>query len=349
VLKVALRIALLLMPTLTPGVAAGADGQFEPTGIGFFDHIEPSFLLFGDVYWIPEHHLEDWRDQSGWWSRRIYATLDFKDFGLGEKTVMRLRLELNQSDDFDEVSYKAKFKDWYLEFDAGGHAIQVGHSSTVTFDLIEKVWGYRWFERTPLDVQGVPSRQTGIAARGMLTGDGRWRYRALAGFGDDLGSDSDDTGKIQAAVSYVPSEQWLFDFYLDYLDSDAGVDCAYSMQAFAAWTGADQRAGLQWFLRRAESSDTLVHLASAYYVRDYRNVSLVGRVDRLFVPSFKGNGISYIPFDPTARATYLLAGVDFPVHPNVNLMPNVKTIIYDDQGDRPDNDLIVGLTLNVEL
>ncbi len=326
-----------------------AEAEEDKTGIGLFDHIEPSFLLFGDFYWIADHHLPDWEGQTGWWTRRIYATLDFRDFGLGEKTQVRLRLELNQNDDFDNTAYDAKLKDAYIRFEAGGQTITVGRSSTVTFDLIESLWGYRWFEKTPLDVQGVPSRQDGISMSGRLTSDGRWRYRAIAGFGSDVGISDDDTGKVQVALTYQPSPQWLFDLYADAIAPEDDRHSAYSGQFFAAWTGEAHRAGLQWFYREGRVSEDPIHLVSAYYVRDYSRWSIVGRVDRLFEPSVKGDDIAYVPFDPTARATYVLAGIDFPVHPNINLMPNLKTILYDHEGDRPGNDLYVALTLNIEI
>jgi len=75
--------------------------------------------------------------------------------------------------------------------------------------------------------------------------------------------------------------------------------------------------------------------------------SLVGRVDRLLEPSPKGDGIAYLPMDSSARATMVFAGVEFRLHPQLALTPNVVVATYDrnDQGLRPQTDVYLRLTL----
>ena len=60
----------------------------------------------------------------------------------------------------------------------------------------------------------------------------------------------------------------------------------------------------------------------------------------------KRNDIAYLPFDPTTAATLLIAALEFRVHRNVSLMPNVEMILYDDPetGDTAKNDFFVRLT-----
>lgn len=112
-------------------LAWSADDEGGQATSGLLEHIKPSFLLFGDLYSIPSHHLEDFDGESGWWTRRIYATLDFEKFGLGD-TVARLRLEANQSDEPGNTDYESTLKDAYLEFRPSRHEITVGRSSTTT-------------------------------------------------------------------------------------------------------------------------------------------------------------------------------------------------------------------------
>ena len=75
--------------------------------------------------------------------------------------------------------------------------------------------------------------------------------------------------------------------------------------------------------------------------------SLIGRVDRLFEPSPRGNDISYIPFDPSAPATLFIGGAEFEISPHVTMTPNVLYTRYDvdDAGVRPQDDPQLRLTL----
>ena len=78
--------------------------------------------------------------------------------------------------------------------------------------------------------------------------------------------------------------------------------------------------------------------------------SLVGRVDRLLEPSPRGDGISYLPMDPSARATMMFAGLEFEVAPHFRLTPNVVCTRYDrnEQGVRPEPDVHLRLTLFID-
>lgn len=63
-------------------------------------------------------------------------------------------------------------------------------------------------------------------------------------------------------------------------------------------------------------------------------------------PSPKGNNISYIPFDPSAKATFFLGGVEFPLTPHLRMTPNTIVTTYDrnDEGVRPRTDFHLRLT-----
>jgi hypothetical protein len=319
------------------------------------DNFRVTALLFGDAFSIQGHHLEDFDGESGWWTRRIYVTTDFANFGLGD-TVIRLRLEVNQLDDFS-TDYKSTLKDAYVQFNPGNHAIWLGRAPTLTFSAVEAHWGYRWFEKTPMDIQGTPSRMDGVRAKGPLTPNGPFYYRAVLGQGSDLGFETDKVNKGQVAFSYLREDRKYFaDVYLDYLDEseDENEDSAWSYQLHGGWNGKSNYAGLQYFQRDWDNHPAeKLRVASAYYVHAFGrpNWDIIGRIDYLLDPSVKGNGIDYIPFDPTARATALFAGIDVKLHKNVDIMPNVKYITYDtnDAGIRPDDDIYLNLTLSLKV
>ena len=80
-------------------------------------------------------------------------------------------------------------------------------------------------------------------------------------------------------------------------------------------------------------------------------MSVIGRVDRILEPSPKGDNISYIPFDPSARATMFLAGLEYRFNEKFRLTPNLILTIYDrnDEGERPNDDLHLRLTFFLDL
>lgn len=312
-----------------------------------------SALLFGDAFHIPSHHLEEFDGESAWWTRRIYFTADFLNLGFGN-AVIRVRLEANQKDDFT-TDFTSRVKDAYIQFRPGAHRIWLGRVPTLTFGSVEAHWAYRWFERTPMDMQGTPSRFDGFRAAGPLTSGGPFYYRVGAGQSNDLGFATDQVRKGQLAFTWMPEDGDFFaDVYFDYLDEseDENEDTARSFQLFGGWNGQTNYAGLMYFQRNWKNNPTeRFRVASFYWVHNFNrwHLSFVGRLDHLLDPSVRGNGIDYIPFDPTATANAVLAGFDIDLHKNLRLLPNVKYVTYgtNDQGIRPDDDVYLTLTLLV--
>jgi hypothetical protein len=68
-------------------------------------------------------------------------------------------------------------------------------------------------------------------------------------------------------------------------------------------------------------------------------------------PSPKGNNISYLPFDPSARATFFIGGVEIPVSHKLIITPNTIVITYDrnDHAIRPKMDFHLRITVFIDL
>jgi hypothetical protein len=319
------------------------------------DNFRVSALLFGDVFSIGGHHLGEFDGESGWWTRRVYLTTDFANFGFGD-AVVRLRLEVNELDDFSTTDYRSTLKDAYVQFRAGEHRFWIGRAPTITFGAVEAHWAYRWFEKSPMDLQGIPSRLDGVRVTGPLGSSRGLYYRAAVGEGSDLGFATDGVRKAQAALTYMPEDRRFFaDVFVEHAEEDEveNEDRAFSYQLFWGWNGSKSYGGLMYYHR--EWDDNLakkLRVTSAYYARAIgRHWDLVGRVDYLLDPSVKGDGIDYLPFDPTARATAFFTGIDIRLHEHLNVMPNIKYITYgtSNAGERPDDDVYLGLTLSLEL
>jgi hypothetical protein len=293
-----------------PGEAAEEDEE---------SRLRAGGLLFGDLYHVPSHHTDKGDGATGAVLRRGYLTLD-ADFS--ESWYGRLRFELNQAGEFETYTFDASFKDLFVAWKAGRHRVLFGLSPTPTFDLIESTWGLRYLVRTPLDLQGVASRDTGISASGPLNATGTLRYRAMGGAGLEFGNESGDGRKWMGALTWKPSPLWLVDLYLDH-ETLRGPFDRMTFQAFVGYRTETLRWGAQ-YSRQDRQDDPTLELASAFVVRRLgKRLSLAGRVDRIMEPSPKGDNISYLPFDPRARATFLIGGLECRVAPHLFITPNL--------------------------
>ncbi len=300
------------------------------------------WLMFGDLYYIPSFHDEENDDSAGAVLRRAYLTFDAE---FGESWFGRLRFEANQSGEFETYDFEADIKDLYVGRDFGEHRLLVGMSPTPTFDLIEKLWGLRYLARTAMDLQGLPSRDTGVALRGPLSANGKFAYRVMLGAGTEFGTDSGDGRKLMTALTWQPDPRWTVDLFADYEVLPGPTD-RRTLQGFVGFESNTLRWGLQ-YSHQDRQDDPPVELASGFLVaRSGSRSNVILRVDRLFEPSAKGDDIDYLPFDPSAKATMLIAGLEFRPADRYFVTPNVVVKRYDedDAGQRPDTDLHLRLT-----
>ena len=75
-------------------------------------------------------------------------------------------------------------------------------------------------------------------------------------------------------------------------------------------------------------------------------VNVLTRYDQMFDPNPDGAKISYIPFDQTAKSSFVLLGIDVEINGALNIIPNVEWVTYDALGEvsDPDQDLIPRVT-----
>ena len=303
-------------------------------------------LLFGDVYAIPSHHLPEGDGAAGAVIRRIYVTADFD---IGDNWFGRARVEVNQDGEFESYRFEADIKDLFLARKFGEHVLMFGLSPTLTFDLIESIWGARYLMRTPMDLQGVASRDTGIAARGPI-GDSAFSYRLMAATGAEFGAEAGDGRKWMAALNWTSPTGIELDLYTDF-EKLAGPSDRTTAQVFVGQKTDAVRWGAQYSYQDRED-DPPLELASAFYVGQLEDkASVIGRIDRIIEPSPKGNNISYVPFDPTAPAMMFLAGLEYRVNDVFRFTPNLILTVYDraDDGTRPNDDLHLRVTFFLDL
>ena len=205
---------VLMCALLTGASAAHAQDSDYP-------ELDFKGLICGDAYYVPSHHLEEGDGAAGLVMRRAYLTMDV-DFS--ENWFGRARIEINQSGEFETYDFEADWKDLYLGADLGRHRVIGGLTATPTFDLIEGVWGARYLARTPMDMQGIASRDTGIYAKGPMNSSGSLSYRAMYAFPLEFGAESNPNDQFMAAFSWSPNDRLVFDFYGAYEKRDENKD-----------------------------------------------------------------------------------------------------------------------------
>ena len=323
-----------LIPVVLLSISASADEAIPGVDIGG--------LLFGDAYYNPSNHLESGDGALGLVLRRGYLTFDGK---IPANTFWRIRFELNQSGEFETYDFEVDFKDLYVGWNLGRQQLLLGLSPTPTFDVIESQWGLRYLMRTAVDLQGGPSRENGISVKGPINESGTLSYRAMIGTRIDFGNETDERARYMAALTWKPAPDWTLDFYVD-RQSQPGPTDVTSGQVYVSRITEAWRWGLQYSHADRETNPPL-KLASAWAVKPVgERTSLVGRIDRVFEPSPRGNNIAYIPFDPSAPATLYLLAYEYQATPDFTLTPNVVVVNYDrnDEGVRPTTDVYLRLT-----
>ncbi|MFQ5720461.1 MAG: hypothetical protein ACE5IK_13015 [Acidobacteriota bacterium] len=323
-------------------IAAGA-GTPARAGETLPDWVENttiSGLVFGDAYGVLSHHDGAVDGENGFWFRRVYLTFDTK---LEDDFDLRLRFEGNSPGDFTRDGKIDPFvKDLYLKWKRENLDLYLGLSPTPTFSALETFWGYRSVEKTPLDLQRLgSSRDTGVAVKGRFgTGD-RFGYHLMVGNGSGTRGETDDGKKVMAALSFRPAESWSIEAYAD-TENRPGHANRTTYQASIGQRHDRYRWGALYARQNRETGpgeDLGLDLVSVFGVVKLKDrLTLLGRIDRMFDPNPEGDKIPYIPFDPSARSTFVLVGLDFAVRPSVSFIPNIETVFYDTPGSSPDPD-----------
>lgn len=343
--------SLIALAMLWAGLAGVTDSTRAAGEIPeWLERLTISGLVFGDAYGVVSSHDDAIEGENGFWFRRIYLTFDME---VDDDVDFRLRFEGNSPGDFiSDDNIEPFVKDAYLKWKLKNKDVYIGLSSTPTFTAFESFWGYRPVEKTPLDLQRIgSSRDTGVALKGRFNESGRFRYHVMLSNGSGVRGETSEGKKVMAALSFHPSDELFFEIYADTENRDGDTDRS-TYQVSAGHSGERWRVGALYSRQHRETgtgTDLDLDIASVFGVLEVKEkITLLARVDRMFDPNPDGDRIAFIPFDPTARSTLVLLGVDFAVRERLSLIPNIEVVFYDTPGGGPDpdDDLIARITLS---
>lgn len=308
------RVAALLFCTLAAlGQETTEEKPITITGVAYIDY-----------YAVASHHDESLEGKNGFWMRRGYLTFDK---AISDELSARLRFEVNSPGDFETNTTLDPFvKDAWLRYKRSPRLeLIVGISPSPAWETVERVWGYRSVERTPLDLHRLTSaRDFGIGAMGQL---GRVRYHVLAGNGSGTGAETNEEKRVGASVLIPLTASILVELFGE-REARPGEDDRSIAQLFAAIDRDRYRAGVLYAHQSREPFD--VDVLSLFGVMEvWNDVSVLARVDRMFDPSPEGDRIAYLPFDTNSESTLFIIGADWKMHRNVSVIPNAEIIRYD--------------------
>ena len=205
-----------------------------------------SGYFFGDYYYVAKSHDDALKDRNGFQFRRIYFNYDK---GLTNELAMRFRLEMN-SKSFPEEKVKLTpvVKHGYLKWTKKDWRTNTyfGLSSTPTWNVIEKVWGYRSVGKTMLDMQKMGgSTDFGLSVQGSIDPDKKLNYHFMVGNGTGTSAETDKDKKLYLSLTAKPVDGITVEVNGDYENREESKD-VYTVQGFVAYQQEKFRIGAQF-------------------------------------------------------------------------------------------------------
>ena len=333
------RIVVLMVAIATFASGSAFAGEGKLTG-----------EVFGDWYWIAADHDSSIEDLNGLWLRRANLSYDYK---WDDSFSGRVRVEAATPGDFESDDIMLVFiKDAWVKYTVQTHNFLLGLSQTPTLALVEEIWGMRYIEKTPAELQRLAaSRDMGLAIQGSFDEGKRFGYHVMVGNGNGQIGEQDAKKKGYAALRFRPGDL-VFEAYGDYEDRvDSGDRTTY--HGLAGYKTDAMRVGVQYVrqLRKETGDDVELRVLSGWVAAELTEKWWAfARVDRNFDANPGGEDIAYIPFSEIAANTFVVGGLDFWPTENVGFSPNVEVVVYDDPDDssleKPDTDVIPRLTFH---
>lgn len=304
-----------------------------------------SGFFFGDLYHVASHHTAEGDGASGAVLRRFLLSADAK---YNAQWSGRARIEAYHEGAFENYELTHRVLDLGITRAVGDHQLSAGLIPTITYDVMEAFWGKRYLVRTAPDIQGIAARDIGVKLMGPLRSVDGLSYRVMYGSKETWEADKNPFNKTMGALTWRGQKGLLIDTYLDW-ESRPGPYDRSTFQFLVGKKTAEYTLGIE-YTNQDRGHDPDLELATFMGVLKIDDRwSLMGQAHRLFKPSVKGNDIAYIPFDPTAKATNLVAGLEYRFNNHLTLSPNIVWTHYsvNEAGIKPANDVHLRLTFYV--
>ncbi len=290
-----------------------------------------SGYVIGEYYYVYQSHDDSLNGNNGFWFRRIYFTYDNHIY---KNLKARLRFEMASPGDFTKKDLlHPTVKDAYISLKQYFGSLTFGIQGTPTFNSVEKIWGYRSIEKTPLDLQKwSSSRDFGLSLKGKSN---ILSYFLMFGNGASNKSETDKTKNLYTSLGITPFKGLYAEVYGDYRVGPD--DKSYTMQGFLAYSGEKLRFGIQYARRGIGGETPSYSILSGFGILKLKkNTDIIIRYDKAFEANTDAEKISYIPMSSASSSNLIIMGVSFSPLKGVKIIPNLEYVFYSDSSINPD-------------
>ncbi len=286
------------------GPAEGAEGKI--TGVAF-----------GDYYFVTTGAN---KNENGFKFRRIYLTYDLK---WNDRWSGRVRYEANDSGFGAEDKMRPFVKHGYLRYRSNGRTVYMGLFGTPTWNVSERIWGYRSIGKTIMDLHKIgSSADLGVGFNGMLDGEGRVNAQLMFGNGNGQRPEADNGKKVYSLLHVKPAGAIEATVYLDWEGKPEGRN-RVTFAGMLGTSGENFRGGIEAFVRKnkkgeADGDAQVLGMSASGTATVRPRVKAFARLDY------------YDPGQSTVRDEeyMIIGGIDVTPAGNIHIMPNVMATIY---------------------
>ena len=319
----------ILMLTAAP-VLAQESADFKPSG-KFFG------LLFANYH----TSFTDGTNSSAFEVTRSYFGYDFS---FSKEISSRIMYDGTTEVINGKTIYSGYLRNAYLQYDNGKILFRGGLIGTEQISMMEKIWGYRYVTKPPIDYSGMIQAadlgvMTVVQAGKLLDID--LSVTNGRGFKDIA---PNGTYRLAAGFTLTPAENLLLRGYYDMMGPSGNMQRTASITA--AWLGPKFNAGAEYF-RQDNSSFTEgrnysgISLFARVPVAD--RVRLFARYDRISSVTMEG---AQDPWNLNKDGSYIFGGIDFSPVRNVRISPNFN--VYMPSAETSANISTIGLNIEAK-
>lgn len=274
-------------------------------------------VAFGDYYYVASGTD---KNENGFRFRRIYLTYDMK---WNDRWSGRVRYEANDAGFGREDKMRPFVKHGYLRYRVNGRAVNMGLFGTPTWNVSERIWGYRSIEKTIMDMRKIgSSADIGVGFKGRLDGSGRVNVQLMLGNGSGQRPEADNGKKLYTLLHVKPTDAIEATVYLDWEGKPEGRD-RVTFAGMLGMSGGDFRGGIEAFVRNNRNGsgggNVRIRGVSVFGAANVRpRVDVFARLDYYDPDKSRGQD----------EETMVIGGVDIAPAGNIHIMPNVMATIY---------------------
>jgi hypothetical protein len=299
-----------------------------------------SALTFGDYYFQLKNNNPAIEKQNGFWLRRLYLTYESD---LSDKLKARARLEINSPGSFATTTgvLNAYLKDAYISYQyLPLHKVTLGIQGCLSFENIEKWYGYRHVEKTMWDLYKVrSSRDFGLTFSGAFDAAKKFNYSVQFGNNSGYKNEIDKYKEIGVDFTLNLTPQLIIEVNGDSATLSASKT-DYQYQAFAGYQGDWGRVGVNYgneVIKETGKDNVNFGVLSVFAVAKFsKKMEALARYDKAFDPQPYGQG-DFLLIEKGYKTDLFILGLGWNVHPKLQIMPNIKLLSYkaNDLGMKP--------------